>query len=92
MPLSTRNWGMYSAHRLTEYLFENKSFRQVAVARKPTRRRSYIISGTLEHLCVWGSQGPTSVIPRGQGHSAHLIPRCGFTEAQRLHPDEVPSI
>lgn len=54
-------WGMYSAHRLSEYLFENKAFRQVAVAMEPDPKTSYIISGTLEHLAYGGSQGPTSV-------------------------------
>lgn len=54
-------WGVYAAQRLTEYLIEKKTFKQVDFAEKRPPEVSYIITGTLDHLSYGGNETPTAV-------------------------------
>ena len=54
-------WGVYAAQRLTQYLIEKKTFKQVDFAGKRPPEVSYIITGTLDHLSYGGYETPTAV-------------------------------
>jgi hypothetical protein len=55
------NWGAYAAQRLTEYLIEQKAFRQVVYTEDKVPREGYIITGMLEHLSYGGDEAATTV-------------------------------
>lgn len=54
-------WGIYAAQRMTEYLIEQKAFRQVAFSDKKPQGTGYLITGTLDHLSYGGNESPTTV-------------------------------
>ena len=54
-------WGVYAAHRMEEYLLEEKAFRKVVFTEEINPTTDYIITGTLEHLLYGGPYDPTSV-------------------------------
>jgi hypothetical protein len=55
------NWGEYAAQRLTEYLMEQKAYRQVVYTKARPTGAGYIITGTLDHLSYGGNEAPTLV-------------------------------
>ncbi|MGO9147850.1 MAG: hypothetical protein ACLQDF_15950 [Desulfomonilia bacterium] len=55
-------WGVYAAQRLTEYLIEQKTFKQVDFAEKRPPGVSFIITGTLDNLSYGGNETPTTVV------------------------------
>jgi hypothetical protein len=65
MPLEAKgneSWGAYAAQRLTEYLIEQKAYRQVVYTKdKVPGGAGYIITGTLDHLSYGGNEAATTV-------------------------------
>ncbi len=64
MPLEAKgneSWGVYAAQRLTEYLIEQKAYRQVIYTKDKVPRADYIITGTLDHLFYGGNEDATAV-------------------------------
>jgi len=64
MPLDAKgneSWGVYAAKRLTEYLLEQKAYRQVVYTKDKVPGADYIITGTLDHLSYGGNEAATTV-------------------------------
>jgi hypothetical protein len=64
MPLEAKgneSWGAYAAQRLTEYLIEQKAFRQVTFSKNKVPGAGYIITGSLDHLSYGGNEDATTV-------------------------------
>jgi hypothetical protein len=55
------SWGAYAAQRLTEYLIEQKAYRQVVYTNDKVPGTGYIITGTLDHLSYGGNEAATTV-------------------------------
>jgi hypothetical protein len=55
------NWGAYAAQRLTEYLNEQKAYRQVVYTKDKVPGADYIITGTLDYLSYGGNEAATTV-------------------------------
>jgi hypothetical protein len=64
MPLEAKgneSWGAYAAQRLTEFLIEQKAYRQVVYTKDKVPGTGYIITGSLDHLSYGGNDEPTTV-------------------------------
>jgi hypothetical protein len=64
MPLEAKgneSWGAYAAQRLTEYLIEQKAYRQVVYTKDKVPGAGYIITGRLDHLSYGGNEEATTV-------------------------------
>jgi hypothetical protein len=64
MPLEAKgneSWGAYAAQRLTDYLIEQKAYRQVVYTKNKVPGADYIITGTLDHLSYGGNEATTTV-------------------------------
>jgi hypothetical protein len=64
MPLEAKgneNWGEYAAQRLTEFLIEQKAYRQVVYTKDKIPGTGYIITGSVDHLSYGGNDEPTTV-------------------------------
>ena len=64
MPLEEKgneSWGAYAAQRLTEFLIEQKAYRQVVYTKDKVPGTGYIITGSLDHLSYGGNDEPTTV-------------------------------
>jgi hypothetical protein len=54
-------WGVYAAQRLTEYLIEQKAYRQVVYTNDKVSGADYIITGTVDYLSYGGNEAATTV-------------------------------
>jgi hypothetical protein len=64
MPLDAKgneSWGAYAAQRLTEFLIEQKAYRQVVYTKDKAPGTGYIITGSLDHLSYGGNDDATAV-------------------------------
>jgi hypothetical protein len=64
MPLEANgneSWGAYAAQRLSEYLIEQKAFKQVTFSKNKLPGTGYIITGSLDHLSYGGNEDATTV-------------------------------
>jgi hypothetical protein len=64
MPLDAKgneSWGAYAAQRLTEYLIDQKAFRQVTYSKNKVPGTGYIITGSLDHIFYGGNEAATTV-------------------------------
>lgn len=63
VPFDAQNdtWGLYAAKQMTQYLIENKAFKQVIFSETEPAETPYVLKGDIEHLFYGGTHSPSQV-------------------------------